>query len=124
VRFLGYVDQHWLVGLYHLARLLVFPSWFEGFGVPVLEAMACGTPVVASNTSSLPEVAGDAAILFPPTDAGALERALIEVLSQPQLHAELRRRGLARAARFTWSEAAAKHVEVYRQVLERSGRFR
>jgi glycosyltransferase involved in cell wall biosynthesis len=124
VRFLGYVDQHWMVGVYHLARLLVFPSWFEGFGVPVIEAMACGTPVVASNASAVPEVAGDAAILFPPADAAALERALIDVLSQPELHAELRRRGLARAAKFTWNEAAAKHVEVYRQVLEQSGRLR
>lgn len=124
VRFLGYVDQHRMVGVYHLARLLVFPSWFEGFGVPVLEAMACGTPVVASNTSSLPEVAGDAAILFPPSDAGALEHALIDVLSRPELHADLSRRGLARAARFTWAAAAAEHVKVYQQVLEQSGRLR
>lgn len=124
VRFLGYVSQDQMVGVYHLARLLVFSSWFEGFGMPILEAMACGTPVVASNTSSMPEVAGEAAILFPPADATALERAVIEVLSEPELHSELRRRGLARAAKFTWSETAARHVEVYRQVLEYSDRLR
>ena len=120
VRFLGYVAQDLMAGVYRLARLLVFPSLFEGFGMPILEAMACGTPVLASNTSSMPEVAGEAAILFPPADVSTLERLLTEVLSRPELHAELRRRGLARAARFTWDEAATRHAAVYRQVLAQS----
>jgi len=123
VRFLGYVAQDLMAGVYHLARLLVFPSLFEGFGMPILEAMACGTPVLASDTSSMPEVAGDAAMMFSPADVNALERLLIEVLSRPELHAELRRRGLARAARFTWDEAATRHAAVYRQVLAQSNRL-
>ena len=117
IRFLGYVPQHMMCGLYSLAHALVFPSWFEGFGLPIIEAMACGTPVVASDSSSLPEVAGGAALLFPAGEAPALENALRRLLGDPGLHANLRLRGLARATDFSWARSAAQHLEVYRRVL-------
>jgi glycosyltransferase involved in cell wall biosynthesis len=117
LHFLGYVPQDMMCGLYGLARALVFPSWFEGFGLPIVEAMACGTPVVASDSSSLPEVAGGAALLFPATEAPALESALRRLLGDPRLQADLRLRGFARAADFSWAESAAQHLAVYRRVL-------
>jgi len=116
-RFLGFVSQELLPGLYALASAVVFSSRYEGFGLPVLEAMASGVPVVASESSSIPEVAGDAAVLVPPGDVGKLIEALHSVLSSAELSAELRRRGLSRAKQFTWKESAAKHVAVYRQAL-------
>jgi glycosyltransferase involved in cell wall biosynthesis len=117
VHFFGYVPQNMMCGLYGLAQVLVFPSWFEGFGLPVIEAMACGTPVVASDSSSLPEVAGGAALLFPAAEAPTLENVLRRLLGDPRLHADLRLRGLARAADFSWARSAAQHLEVYRRVL-------
>ena len=120
-RFLGYVPQDSMRGLYGLARVFVFPSWFEGFGLPVLEAMACGTPVIVSDSSSLPEVAGGAAVLFPPAAQNELESALRRVLSDPSLRAGLIERGLARASEFSWAASAARHLDVYRRVL-RDGR--
>ena len=116
-RFMGHVPQVWMRGLYGLAQVFVFPSWFEGFGLPVLEAMACGTPVIASDSSSLPEVAGGAAVLFPPAAPDALERALRRVLSDSGLRAGLIERGLARVADFSWANSAAEHLEAYRRVL-------
>jgi len=106
-----------LPALYSGADLFVFPSLYEGFGLPPLEAMACGTPVVTSNTSSLPEVVGDAAITVDPYDVEALAEAMRRVLSDPDLAHDLRRRGLERAAGFTWEQTARKTVEVYREVL-------
>jgi glycosyltransferase involved in cell wall biosynthesis len=116
-RFLGYVPQDAMRGVYTLARVLVFPSWFEGFGLPVLEAMACGTPVVASDSSSIPEVAGDAALLFPPHSPDALQAALRAVLSDSALRSRLIQRGLSRVRQFSWAESARRHVDVYRRVL-------
>ena len=121
---LGRVPEADLPALYGAATAFVFPSLYEGFGLPVLEAMACDTPVICSNTSSLPEVAGDpaagsgqaAALLVDPLDTGALADALCLVLTDDGLRAELRRRGLARAARFTWQQTAAATLAVYRQV--------
>ncbi len=118
--FLGYVAQDLMRGLYSLASVLVFPSWFEGFGLPVLEAMACGTPVVASNSSSIPEVAGDAALLFPPEAPDALQDALRAILLSVELRNRLRARGLSRAAAFSWDESARRHIDVYRRVLNDS----
>jgi glycosyltransferase involved in cell wall biosynthesis len=106
-------DEH-LPGLYAQAALVVMPSLYEGFGFPVLEGMAAGTPVVASNTSSLPEVAGDAAILISPTDINAWAEAMSQVLTSPSLAAELRNKGLEQARRFTWERTAAQTIEVYR----------
>jgi glycosyltransferase involved in cell wall biosynthesis len=118
VRYLGYVPQELLPALYGLAGVLSFASVYEGFGVPVLEAMACGTPVVTSNVSSLPEVAGDAALMVSPGDVEGLRRALTSLLMDAQLRVDLRQKGLARAREFSWTTTAAAHLAVYRRVLQ------
>jgi len=100
--------------LYSHADLFVFPSIYEGFGMPVLEAMACGAPVITANTTSLPEVAGDAAILVNPTDPEELGAAIIRVLSDQGLQERLRTRGFARAKSFTWDQTARQTLAVYR----------
>ncbi len=102
----GFVADEDLPALYRQAALFVFPSLYEGFGLPVLEAMACGTPVVCSNVSSLPEVAGDAAVLVSPHDVEALAAGMERVLSDARLRHEMIERGKARAALFTWERAA------------------
>lgn len=121
VRFTGFVAEEDLPALYNGADLFVFPSLCEGFGLPVLEAMACGTPVVTSNTSSLPEVAGDAALLVDPTDVAAITEAMERVLSDPVLAADLRARGLARASQFSWERTARETLAVYERVLAAHG---
>ena len=110
--------------LYSGAAAFAYPSLYEGFGLPPLEAMACGTPTVVAGTSSLPEVVGDAALLHPPTDHAALAATLIRLLDDDALRAELGRRGPARAARFTWQEAARRTLDVYQEaaVTRRSRR--
>jgi glycosyltransferase involved in cell wall biosynthesis len=116
VIFPGFVPDADLPAIYSGAQALAFPSEFEGFGLPVLEAMACGTPVVCSNTSSLPEVTGDAALLVDPLDVDALTEALRRVLNDPALAADLRGRGLVQAARFSWARAAEETLVVYRRL--------
>ena len=117
VRFLGYVEAEELRILYSAARVFVYPSLYEGFGLPVLEAMACGAPVITSNTSSLPEVAGEAAILVPPTDVGELKQAIEVVLSDRSLRLRLRQQSLKQAARFSWRETARRTLEVYKKAV-------
>ena len=119
VIFPGWVADADLPAVYAGASALAFPSEFEGFGLPVLEAMACGAAVVCSNTSSLPEVAGDAALLVDPLDTDALTVALRRVLSEPGLASALRRRGAAQAGRFSWTRTAQETVAVYEQILAR-----
>lgn len=116
ITYVGPVPDADLPALYSSAELFVLPSLFEGFGLPVLEAMACGTPVVCSNASSLPEVAGDAALLTDATDPDALSNAMWRVLTDATLAGSLRVRGLARARQFTWQNSAEQLVEVYRRV--------
>ncbi len=106
VRILGFVEEEDLPALYRNAVLFVFPSFYEGFGLPVLEAMACGVPVVCSCASSLPEVAGDAALLVDPQDEEGLRGAMGRALEDDSLRREMTARGLARAAAFTWERAA------------------
>ena len=113
----GFADRATLVALLQGATAFVYPSLYEGFGLPVLEAMACGVPVLASNRASIPEVAGDAAVLFDPTDLDALTQALRTVLPDARALAELRRRGLERAAGFTWSEVARRTMDVCRRAV-------
>jgi alpha-1,3-rhamnosyl/mannosyltransferase len=93
----------------------VYPSLFEGFGLPPLEAMACGTPVVTSDVSSMPEITGDAALLIDPNDEGALANALIEVVNNDRLRAALREKGIAQAKKFTWGDAAEKTLRLYQE---------
>lgn len=112
VRLLGFVEDSDLLALYRRAALFAFPSLYEGFGLPVLEAMACGTPVVCSNTSSLPEIAGDAALLVDPFDVQALSSAMKRVLEEAELRKQMIDRGFARARRFTWAQAAQQLLEV------------
>jgi glycosyltransferase involved in cell wall biosynthesis len=106
VRFLDYVPAEDLPALYTGADVFVLPSLYEGFGLPILEAMACGTPVIASRTSSIPEVTGDAAALVDPQDVPALAAIMHAVLADPDAREGLRQRGLARAAQFSWSRTA------------------
>jgi glycosyltransferase involved in cell wall biosynthesis len=113
----GRVPDHQLPGLYSQATLVAMPSLYEGFGFPILEGMAAGAPVVASNTSSLPEIAGDAGILVPPKDVEALAEAIGQVLENTTLRAELRSRGLKRAQQFNWHSTAAETLEVYRGIV-------
>jgi glycosyltransferase involved in cell wall biosynthesis len=117
VVFPGYVDDADLPALYSAAAVFVYPSLYEGFGLPPLEAMACGAPVISSNAASLPEVVGDAALLVDPTDTAALAQALADVLAQPALQADLRQRGLSRAAQFSWERCAVETLAVYSAVL-------
>jgi len=116
VRYLGYVPAEDLPALYSGATLFAFPSLYEGFGLPVLEAMACGTPVVASNASAIPEVAGDAALLVDPRNVNALAEAMARLLSDETLRVELRARGLERAQQFSWERTARDTLSVYEVV--------
>jgi glycosyltransferase involved in cell wall biosynthesis len=116
VCFPGYVADEDLPALYTLADLFVFPSLYEGFGLPPLEAMACGTPVVTSNVSSLPEVAGDAALMVDPLDVAALAEAIQCVLKDTDLRDRIVRQGQEQARRFTWSGAARKLLGVYERI--------
>lgn len=117
---LGYVDSATLASLYARARIFAFPSLEEGFGIPVLEAMAHGIPVVTSQSSALPEAAGDAALLVDPLDTGALADALNRLASDEDLCAELIRRGVERARLFPWQAAVDKTWEVYRALLAKA----
>jgi glycosyltransferase involved in cell wall biosynthesis len=116
VRFLGYLPDDTLAILYRLASVFVFPSLYEGFGLPPLEAMASGTPVVTSNVSSLPEVAGDAAVLVDPYDTDSIVDGVRRVLTDPVLAAEMRRKGLVRAREFSWERSVAKTWNLYREI--------
>jgi glycosyltransferase involved in cell wall biosynthesis len=120
VRFFGFVPARTLVILYRLAAVFVFPSLYEGFGLPPLEAMASGTPVITSNVSSLPEVVGDAAVLIDPLQPEAIADAMRRVLSDSDLRADLSRRGLERARQFSWERSVRRVREIYDEVLSRS----
>jgi len=117
VVFTGQFREQDKAPLLSAATIFAFPSLYEGFGIPVLEAMACGTPVVTSNLSALPEVAGDAGLLVDPYDPDAICNAFAELLENQSRRDELSRRGLERARHFTWHEVAEQTVRVYRQVL-------
>lgn len=117
VIFTDYIPDEDLAALYSGATALLFPSLYEGFGLPVLEAMQCGTPVITSNTTSLPEVAGDAAILINPTDEDALCQSMLDLLGNERLRLTLRRKGLEWAARFSWERCADLTLTAYQQAL-------
>ncbi len=113
VRFLGRVSDHELVTLYSMADVFAFPSFFEGFGIPPIEAMACGTPIITSSTSSLPEVVGDAALLVDPHDTDALAQAINRLLEHEELREELRQKGYQRIQGYTWASSAHKMLTIY-----------
>jgi glycosyltransferase involved in cell wall biosynthesis len=117
VIFPGYVADADLPAFYQLAEVFVFPSLYEGFGLGPLEAMACGTPVVCSKRSSLPEVVGEAGLLVDPADTAALTAALRRVLTDAELQLELKQRGMARAQQFSWARAADELVALYRSLI-------
>lgn len=116
VIFAGYVAEEDLPALYSAASLFVFPSLYEGFGFPPLEAMACGTPVISSNTSSLPEVIGEAGILLLPENEAIWANKIIEVLENSAMSSELSQKGLIQAKKFSWEKTAEKTIEVYQEV--------
>jgi glycosyltransferase involved in cell wall biosynthesis len=115
-RFLCRVERSTLCALFNMAHMFVFPSWIEGFGIPLLEAMACGTPIIASNRAAIPEVLGDAGMLGAVDDADALSAQLASLLTSEGRRSDLRTRGLARVRSYTWSSAAQQVVDVYREL--------
>jgi alpha-1,3-rhamnosyl/mannosyltransferase len=117
IRWLGAVPESDLPALYSGAAAFVFPSLYEGFGLPVLEAMACGTPVACSDTSSLPEVAGDAALLFDPAEVESIATALERSLNNAELRCELAKRGLRRVSQLSWGHSARETLRVYRELV-------
>jgi len=117
---LGAVRDECLIALYRGAASLVYPSRYEGFGLPLLEAMACGTPVVASRAASIPEVVGDAAILVDPDDVPGWGRAIARVITDAALHERMRQAGIERAAEFTWARTARLTLDAYRRVVSPS----
>lgn len=119
IRWLGRVAEEDLPALYSAAEAFVFPSLYEGFGLPVLEAMACGTPVTCSQTSSLPEIAGDAAVFFDPQDTDDIIQSLVQVLASDSLQEELRIKGLHRASQFAWRRTAEATLSLYREMAGR-----
>jgi len=119
VVFTGQIREQDKAPLYSAATVFAFPSLYEGFGMPVLEAMACGTPVLTSQTSALPEVAGDAGLLVDPYDTDAISHGLSDLLERQELRDELARRGLERARRYNWRQVAAETVRVYGEVVSR-----
>jgi glycosyltransferase involved in cell wall biosynthesis len=122
VRFMGFIPIEVLRIFYDAAKIFVFPSLYEGFGMPPLEAMAHGTPVVTSNTSSLPEVVGRAAVLVNPENVFEIMRALHRVLLDQALRDKLKNRGYEQGAKFSWDSSAQKMLAVYQDVAQRGHR--
>jgi alpha-1,3-rhamnosyl/mannosyltransferase len=118
VRFLGPPEDVHKPALYRGALAFLFPSRYEGFGLPPLEALACGTPVIASAVSALPEVVGDAGLLLAPDDVAGMSQALVRLAAEDYLRAKLGRRAIARAAQFSWQCTAERTLAAYRAVLD------
>jgi glycosyltransferase involved in cell wall biosynthesis len=118
VHLLGYVDDQDLPALYSASRMLLMPSLYEGFGLPVLEAMACGVPVITSKTSSLPEVGGDAAILIEPTNPAEIRDAMLAVETNVTLREQMVQKGYRQAKSFTWRRNASQLLSVYQSLLD------
>ena len=117
IHYLGFVSDDKLAKLYNLASLFIFPSFYEGFGLPPLEAMACGTPVVTSNLTSMPEVCGDAVVYCDPYAVEDIKEKIEMVLNDEKLQQEMIQKGLKRAKEFTWGKSAKEHIRVFEEVL-------
>jgi glycosyltransferase involved in cell wall biosynthesis len=113
----GYIPDKQLVGLYKEAQLLVMPSFYEGFGLPILEAMSVGTPVITSNVSSMPEIAGDAAITVDPYDSREIAEAIVELLKNATRRKELIAKGYERCKMFSWKSAASKLIQIFEETV-------
>jgi glycosyltransferase involved in cell wall biosynthesis len=121
VRITGYLPREDLIPLYAGAHLFVYPSLYEGFGMPLLEAMASGVPIVAARTSSIPEVIGDAGLLMDPSNRTEMEEAVMKGLLDSSLRDSLKEKGIQRAKKFTWERAAMETLKVYQEVVDRQG---
>ena len=119
IQFTGFVSDDDLLQLYNACDLFLFPSFYEGFGLPALEAMACGRAVACSSTSALPEVVDGAAILFDPYSTDEIARAIADLLLDAELKSRMERLGLQRAAHFSWQKTAQKTLEVFHEVARR-----
>jgi len=119
IRRIGYVDEQDLPALYSAAAAFVYPSLYEGFGIPILEAMSCGAPVITSNTSSMPEISSDAALFFDPTDVQQLTTLLLEVMGNEKLRKELSRKGIERAGQFSWEKTARATLKIYEDLYSK-----
>jgi len=117
--YLGFITDEELAKVYNLASLFVFPSFYEGFGLPPLEAMACGTPVISSNSSSLPEVGGDAVVYCDPNNSSDIKEKISIVLNDKNLQKEMIDKGLQQAKKFSWEKSAKEHTRVFKEVLNR-----
>ena len=117
---LGRVDEEQLWTMYRKAAALVYPSLYEGFGLPLLEAMACGTPVIAARAASIPEVVGSAGVLVDPMDVARWTEAIARVITDPDLRDSLKDQGLERAALYSWERTARSTIEVYRWAARRA----
>jgi glycosyltransferase involved in cell wall biosynthesis len=118
VRFVGFVDEADAPAIYRGATTFIYPSRYEGFGLPALEAMACGTPVVGSDASSIPEIVGDGGLLLPPDDIEGMAKALVRLATDDSLYVEMGSRALAQAAKFTWKQTAQETLAAYRDVVD------
>jgi glycosyltransferase involved in cell wall biosynthesis len=122
IHFTGYVNDEELLQLYNASDLFVFPSFYEGFGIPILEAMACGVPVACSNTSAMKEVAGEAAQLFNPYSTREMVMAMKDLLLDKDYRTEMGFRGRENASRYTWRQTARQTLDIYQSVVETSKR--
>lgn len=118
IKFIGYVKEEDLPALYSAAKLFVYPSLYEGFGLPVLEAMACGTPVITSNSSSLPEIAGDAAILVEPADTKQLTDYMLLLINDEKLRHQMSLKGMEQAKKFSWEKTARETLDIYEKIYD------
>lgn len=119
IRFIQAISNDELIKHYNESKLFIFPSFYEGFGLPVLEAMACGTPVICSNTTSLPEVGGDAVIYCNPYDVNDMKEKIELILNNESLQKEMIKKGLDRAKLFSWEKSANEHIRVFQKVLRK-----
>lgn len=117
IHFPGFIEDDDLAALYSGAQCFVYPSFYEGFGLPVLEAMQCGTPVITSNTSSMPELVGDAGLLVSPYDEEALCKAIVSIVNDPSLRKHLSLKSIERSNGFSWEKACEDLLQAYRTAL-------